>query len=125
MKLDTKFNESVSIIHFCEKKLVATNMSALQVAVQDMIRNHTSHIVLDLAEIETIDSTGLGTIVSISKDIGKNKTLRIAGLNGRVKKMFQITRLDRVLNLYDRLEEAIPLHQRVEPWKQLEATDIN
>jgi anti-sigma B factor antagonist len=56
------------------------------------------HIVLDLTEVDFIDSSGLGAIVSAytgAKRVGRE--LRVINLMPRVKELFSLTRLSTVL----------------------------
>ncbi len=57
-----------------------------------------SHLVIDLAEVSYIDSTGLGVFIGVLKSTRKhNGNLRLVGLNERVKRLFTITGLHEII----------------------------
>lgn len=56
--------------------------------------------IIDLTEVTYIDSSGLGVFVSIQKKAIQNGGgVKIKGLNGVVKELFELTRLDRVFEI--------------------------
>ncbi|MBK8480873.1 MAG: STAS domain-containing protein [Proteobacteria bacterium] len=64
-------------------------------------------VVCDLRSLETIDSSGVGAIISLFKRLRlKGGDLRIARLRGQPKEIFRLLRLDRAFDLYETLEEA-------------------
>ena len=58
------------------------------------------NFIFDFSSCSFIDSTGLGAIVSIYKKcVEKNGSLKLKSLGPEVKKLFQLTRLDRVFEI--------------------------
>jgi anti-sigma B factor antagonist len=64
-------------------------------------------IVLDLAAVAFIDSSGLGALVSSLKSMGKDGDLVVAGAHGAVASMFKLTRMDKVFRMYGSSDEAV------------------
>jgi anti-sigma B factor antagonist len=65
-------------------------------------------LVLDLAGLRYISSSGLGSIVALAKrlqDLGGR--VAIAGLNGVVKEVFSITTIDKVIPVESDVAEAL------------------
>ena len=57
-------------------------------------------ISIDLSGIDYIDANGLGTLVAINKRATlKGIPLELKGLQGRVKKLFEMTRLDKLFDV--------------------------
>ena len=57
---------------------------------------HTS-LLIDLSRVEYIDSTGLGMLVFLQKQaVKKGGSIRLKGLQGIVKELFELTRLSTV-----------------------------
>lgn len=55
---------------------------------------------LDLSEVDYMDSTGLGVFVGFYKTIKSNGgQLKITGVNRRLKRLFEITGLDEVMDI--------------------------
>lgn len=64
-------------------------------------------IVLDLSKTEAIDSTALGAVVQMLKQLrSEQRELRLASPTDAVRRVLAITRLDRVFDVYDTAEEA-------------------
>lgn len=64
-------------------------------------------IVLDLAPVEFMDSSGLGALVSVLKQLGEPARLPVCGVRGPVAKLIRLTRLDKVLRLHDDVAHAL------------------
>jgi anti-sigma B factor antagonist len=67
--------------------------------------NHA--IVLDLAQVSFIDSSGLGALVSSLKSMGKDGDLVVSGVRGPVASMFKLTRMDKVFRMFDNNDAAV------------------
>lgn len=58
------------------------------------------HFVFDMSRVTFIDSSGLGVLVAIQKRALQNRGgVRINGLKGEVKELFELTRLNQVFQL--------------------------
>lgn len=59
-------------------------------------------VVIDLEHIEFLDSSGLGVLVGIArKKKAASAVLKLANLNNRVKKVFEITQAYTLFDIYD------------------------
>ncbi len=55
---------------------------------------------LDLSEVEYIDSTGLGVFVGFFKKLKDNNGyMKITGASNRIKRLFEITGLDQIIDV--------------------------
>ncbi|HKU94996.1 MAG TPA: anti-sigma factor antagonist, partial [Vineibacter sp.] len=63
-------------------------------------------VILDLGAVEFMDSSGLGAIVALLKRIGRDGDLVLAGTRPAVRKLLQITRIDRILTQHATVDEA-------------------
>lgn len=57
-------------------------------------------VLLDLSEVEFLDSSGLGAVVAARKLLGKGHHLALAGLQPAVEKVLRLTHMDRVFPIY-------------------------
>ncbi|MGI9389589.1 MAG: STAS domain-containing protein [Boseongicola sp.] len=85
--------------------------AAVAVRFKDLMRELTDHpaqrIVLDLSQVEFLDSSGLGAVVGSMKQIGSGRKLDLAGLTPTVDKVFRMTRMDSVFRIYDDVGHAL------------------
>jgi anti-anti-sigma factor len=66
-----------------------------------------ANIVLDLAKIDFVDSSGVGALVQISKLVqGQSGILQLVG-NARVTQTLKLVRLDKFLPQQTSVEEAV------------------
>ena len=84
--------------------------AAMAIQFKEDMRSTTDggpeRVILDLSEVKFIDSSGLGAIVAAMKQLGGGRKLDLAGLTPVVEKVFRLTRMDTVFNLYATLEDA-------------------
>lgn len=64
-------------------------------------------VILDLSAVDFIDSSGLGAIVAAMKQLGDARRLDLAGLTPVVEKVFRLTRMDTVFQLFPTLDAAL------------------
>jgi anti-sigma B factor antagonist len=65
-------------------------------------------LVLDLTEVEFLDSSGLGVLVAAHQRASlQGGTLVLAGLHPRVAKVLRITKLNKVFTVADSVDEAM------------------
>lgn len=74
--------------------------------VGELILQGDRRLVLDLARVEFLDSSGLGVLVALLKRTGGEGALALAGLRPAVSRLLQLTRLDRVFGIHDTVEQA-------------------
>jgi anti-sigma B factor antagonist len=95
------------ILAVLEPRLVADKAQPFKDAVARYYTNGPISLVLDLAKVEFIDSTGLGAILSVLKRMPKGSELLVCRLNEAVTNMFMLTRMDRVFTICKTVDEAV------------------
>jgi anti-sigma B factor antagonist len=86
---------------------LATAPRLRQELVRVVAEGHT-HLVLDLDLLGFIDSIGLGVIIGCLKRVRtRDGELRIVCDTPRIRRVFEICDLDRVLELHRTLDEAL------------------
>jgi len=58
-------------------------------------------VLLDLTEVEFLDSSGLGAIVGARKLLGTGRGLELGGLQPAVRKVIGLTHMDRIFAVHD------------------------
>lgn len=80
----------------------------LKETIIEHITNKAQLIIVDLTEVEYLDSTGLGTLIGSLKRTREAKTrLSIVGMNARLRRLFDITGIDKIFLIYDSVEQAV------------------
>lgn len=64
-------------------------------------------LLVDLYNVSYMDSSGIATLVEALQQVGKyGGKLRLANLRDAVKEVFELSRLDKVFEIFPSLEEA-------------------
>jgi anti-sigma B factor antagonist len=85
-----------------------TTAPALRTCLAELIDDGHTCIVVDLADTDFLDSTGLGALVAALKRLRmKDGEIRVVCTTGHVRKVFEITSLDRVFQMHESLATAL------------------
>ncbi|WGF88295.1 STAS domain-containing protein [Marinivivus vitaminiproducens] len=87
-------------------RLDAALVPEFRTTMTDKIAAGRRRIILDLSEVNFVDSSGLGAIVLCLKQVGRNGAFVVAGAQGAVARLFKLTRLDKVIRLYPNVAAA-------------------
>lgn len=73
-----------------------------------LIDKKVRKILLNFNKVDYIDSLGLAFLIELSKDLRNiNGTLFMSNVPPKIGSIFSITKLDKVLKIYDTEEEAL------------------
>ncbi|SER86960.1 STAS domain-containing protein [Salisediminibacterium halotolerans] len=109
MNLDIQVTEGEEQTHVAlSGEVDVYTASKLKETLNPLAEQEGQVLVVDLSEIDYIDSTGLGIFIGTLKITEKsNSELRLTGLNERVKRLFEITGLNEVIDIEaEKREEA-------------------
>lgn len=108
MNLKTEINGPVAVIYVHEERLDAHNSEELKSELNRVFETGTKNVVVDLKDVRFIDSSGLGVLVSGFKNASTRQgALKLSALQTQVKSMFELTRLHRVFDIYQTVDEAL------------------
>jgi anti-sigma B factor antagonist len=99
--------QGVAVVAPTMKRLDATVAPAFKQAVVDVLAGGDRRLVLDLAGVEFLDSSGLGAMVSILKALGSGGAVAVCNARGAVLSLFQLTRMDKVFAILPSRAEAV------------------
>jgi anti-sigma B factor antagonist len=108
MKANSRKVEGVNIIDLSGRITIGEGTVVLRDAVRNLLQRHEKNILLNLADVSYIDSSGIGELVSsfttLSSQGGKLKLLR---LTKKVHDLLSITKLLTVFEVFDDEAKAI------------------
>lgn len=84
---------------------IAKNFTVDEVAVfrnevKELLKKGISNYTFDFSDCDFIDSTGLGVLVSVYKRCAEfNGSIKLINLKEEVRKLFELTRLDKVFEI--------------------------
>ncbi len=107
LKLDISRAEDIAVI-LCRGRIVfGEETDELRRTVLGLL-NETKRIVLNLAGIAHIDSSGLGTLVaSLISARNRRAEIKLAALSPKAQRVLRITNMGRLFEVYESTEEAV------------------
>ncbi len=88
--------------------LDATTSADLAQSMDQLLQDGRRRFVLDLEQVKFVDSAGLSMLVRCLKRArGEGGELSLAGLQGAVKRTFELTRLDRSFDIKPDVAKAV------------------
>jgi anti-sigma B factor antagonist len=89
-------------------RMDAENAGQFERHCEACIAEGATSLIIDLSQLGYVSSMGLRSFVGIAQRLKtKGGELRICGLTGLVKQVFEITRLNQVFAMYDSVDSAV------------------
>lgn len=82
--------------------LDSTKAEEIRTQVENALADGTKTLLMDLKDTTFVDSSGLGTLVSVLKRVRANSSeMYICSINPQVKMLFELTSMDRVFTIFE------------------------
>ncbi|MFA5537134.1 MAG: STAS domain-containing protein [Bacillota bacterium] len=82
------------------------NSTATKEQIKQQVAEDTEQIILSLTEVKRMDSSGVGVIISLIKFM-EGKKVVLVDPQPKIARIFEITRLDQIIEIYPTLDEAL------------------
>lgn len=108
MQLSTRKRDDVTIIDLKGKITIGAGDLELRNAVTQAVNDGAKKLLINLSDVTTIDSSGVGELVS-SYTTAKNRSvqLKLVNLPAKVQDVLTVTQLITVFDVYDTEDEAV------------------
>lgn len=108
MKISTRQVDGVTILDLSGRITLGEGSVQLRDAVRDLLSKGHKHILLNLADVNYIDSSGIGELVSAFTTVrNQGGELKLLNLTKKVHDLLQITKLYTVFDIKDDEAQAI------------------
>jgi len=108
MKSETKDIGDVRIIRLAGKITIGAGDVQMREVVDAALAEGKKKILLDLEDVSTIDSSGIGEMVSCYTTVARNGgQLKLLRLSPKINDILQVTQLITVFDVFDDQQEAI------------------
>jgi anti-sigma B factor antagonist len=98
----------VGVLHLAGNVILGDESNQLRTRLKEMLAQGKTRLVLDLAEVNYIDSAGLGTLVAgFTSAQNQGANMKLANLTKRIKEQLHITKLVTVFDVYDSVDDAV------------------
>lgn len=107
MNVTTTKIKDLNVLTIQDERIDAHNSAELKEYFLQMLDKGEIQIVVQLEHVRFIDSSGLGALLSGHKNaISKSGRFAIVNIQQQVMTMFEITRLNRVFEIYANTDEV-------------------
>jgi anti-sigma B factor antagonist len=100
MEITQKKIDQVCIVTPHVKKIDASVAVEFKNQLLELVERGENRLALNLEEVEFIDSSGLGALVSVLKHTDPDGKIKLFSVNDGVRSIFELTRLDRVFAIH-------------------------
>jgi anti-sigma B factor antagonist len=108
MKIVTRLIDGVEVVKVSGRIELGEGSAAIREVVRDLLAKGRKKIVLDLADVDYIDSAGLGALVSAFTSVrNEGGDLKLVYLTKKVQDLLQMTKLYTVFEIFDDETAAI------------------
>jgi len=91
----------LTIMAFTGQLTLGNALQGVEYAIKDLIKQGSRKLVLDLAQLNFLDSAGVGVLAVCAGAMGRaGGRIMIAGAHGRVEEVLLLTSLNRTIGMY-------------------------
>jgi len=107
MSVEARHLDSGVAVVTLSGRLAMGESDKLDAAVKALLLKDQKKFVLDITTLSYADSSGIGMLVSCVTNVGKaGGDLIVVGANPRIKRILNMTGVDRIMPMVDTLAEA-------------------
>ncbi len=113
MKTKTRHVDSVTVVDIAGRITLGEDLAELRQLVRNLLAQGQKSILLNLADVTYIDSSGIGELVSaFTAASNQGGQLKLLNLTRKVRDLLQITKLLTVFEVYDDEARGIASFQK-------------
>ncbi len=107
MQIETSRLENAVIVKV-SGRMDAENAGRFQEACEEWIAKGTTHILVDLSELQYVSSMGLSCFLAVAKALqAKSGSVMLCRLQGLPRQVFEMTRLIGLFSVFDTMDAAL------------------
>jgi anti-sigma B factor antagonist len=106
--MNTRVVESGAMVVEISGRLhLGNSLSSIEASIKGIIGEGNRKMVIDLSELQFIDSAGVGMLISCGGEMDQaGGAFRVAGAHGPVAKIFDTVHMSKIVGLDDDVETA-------------------
>jgi anti-sigma B factor antagonist len=99
---------NIVLLSFTGRITIGRNSQQIEWKTAELIRKNSARVIFDLADVDFIDSTGIGIVVMCSGKLKRNGgQLRLSGATGVVDQTLRMTGVDTIVPFHTTTAEAV------------------
>ena len=107
MGFSNRQEEQKTIIEVGEARLDASQATPFREYMTNLINQGQRDLVVDLSQVDFMDSSGLGAIVGALKELNGDGSIELAGPRKSVHDLFDLTCMDKIFSIHQSVNEAL------------------
>jgi len=108
MKLTDRMQDDIVILEPKGKIMGGPDASLLNDKIQEFVEKDQKKVIIDLSQVEWMNSTGLGILISgYTRLRNHSGVLKLANVTDKIQSLLTITKLVTVFETFDSVDEAI------------------
>ena len=108
MIVEKKHTENFTILYVEGLIKLGESAEFFSAALEGVLKNESTNVIVDFTKIDYIDSTGIGELVGyLGKFTTQNRKLILVNPSERILKLLKLAKLDAVFKIYSSEDEAI------------------
>lgn len=108
MEMKEEKRKEVLVITFSGELMGGDEAQDFQKRVYSAIEEGSVNVVIDMTDLKWMNSSGLGFIMAALTTLrASGGDLRLCRVSARVRRPIEVTKLDRVIKIFDSVDEAI------------------
>ena len=105
--VETKFGD-ILVLTVKGNLVQKDDTDKLQSRLVEIIENKSKFIVMDLKHVSIITSLGIGGVIRALRTVKERKgDLKLSAVNASVKKVFDITKLNALIEIHETSDDAV------------------
>ena len=106
MNYEVSNNDLFTVVEVQESRFDAKLAPTFRQSMEDIQGDIKPNLLLDLSNVNFMDSSGLGAVMAVYKLLRDRQTA-IVGAKLPVRDLLKLTRMDRLVKTYDTVEDAM------------------
>lgn len=108
LKITKRQNKNVTILELSGKVQIGESSAKLRTSLRELAQKGEKKILINLAEVSQIDSSGLGEFVAGSASLRRNGgEIKLLNLPNRINELMMLTKLLTVFEIFENEEESV------------------
>lgn len=108
MTIKEKMHGDVAVVSLKGNLMGEPDTTDVREKIYSLLQDEVRKIVLDLSKVKWVNSTGLGTLISVMTSVkNKDGDLRLAHVTEKLESLFMITQLIKVFKTYESVDRAV------------------
>lgn len=108
MQIKEKIENNIALLTLKGDFLGEPETTKVREKIHSLVGDEIKHVVLDLGGVNYVNSSGLGTLISVLTTMrNAGGDLRLARIGDKVQNLFVITQLIKVFDTYETIDQAL------------------